>query len=194
MKTVLLTGFEPFGGANTNGSWDAVQLVEREWRGDATLVTACLPVEFGRAGTVLEALITEHSPDLVIATGIAGGRTKVTPERVALNLRDARIPDNAGVQPSDEVAIQGGPDAYFTRLPVRDIVEKMNSAGIPAEISLSAGTYVCNDTMYHLLHLVATQSTIAGFIHVPEAAELSIESSATALRVAIETGLETLPQ
>ncbi len=192
MPTILLTGFEPFDGAATNSSWDAVQLVARKWRGGATLVTACLPVEFVRAGDVLEALIIEHSPDLVIATGIAGGRTKVTPERVALNRADARIPDNAGVQPTDEVVLAGGPDAYFSRLPVRDMVARMVLAGIPAEISLSAGTYVCNETMYRLMHHVAERPIVAGFIHVPDAAVLPVKTSAAAITCAVEAGLASL--
>lgn len=99
-----------------------MQLVAREWNGPALLVTACLPVEFGRAADALLALIDEHSPDLVIATGVAGGRTKVTPERIAVNLAGATIPDNVGVRPVDGAILAGGPDAYFTRLPMRDIM------------------------------------------------------------------------
>ena len=151
MTTVLLTGFEPFDGADHNSSWEAVQLVAHEWSGSDTLVHGCLPVGFGRAGDVLIDLITEHSPDIVIATGVAGGRTHVTPERIAINLQDARIPDNAGAHPAESAVVGGGPDAYFTRLPVAEMVERMMAAGVPASVSLTAGTYVafCNivDTM-----------------------------------------------
>ncbi len=192
MPTVLLTGFEPFDGASTNSSWEAVQLVAHEWNGTALLVTACLPVEFGRAGDTLVALIDRHSPDVIIATGVAGGRTKVTPERVALNLANATIPDNAGAQPVDGAIVTGGPDAYFTRLPLRDTIDRIVAAGIPAELSLSAGTYVCNDTMYRMLHHLATRPTISGFIHVPDASELPVASSATALQRAIDAGLDAV--
>jgi pyroglutamyl-peptidase len=190
MTTVLLTGFEPFGGASSNSSWDAVHLVAQGWHGAAALVTACLPVEFGRAGDALDSLIAEHKPDIVIATGVANGRTALTPERVAINLVDARIPDNAGALPTDEAVVTGGPDAYFTRLPVRTMVERMTVAGIPAEISLSAGGYVCNATMYRLLHGLADRETVAGFIHVPDSNDLPLETIAAGLREAIATVLD----
>ncbi|HEU4849545.1 MAG TPA: pyroglutamyl-peptidase I [Terrimesophilobacter sp.] len=188
--TVLLTGFEPFGGANANSSWDAVQLVARDWRGPARLVTACLPAEFSRAGDTLGELIDEHTPDLVIATGVAGGRTKLTPERVAINLADARIPDNAGAQPLEQAIVDDGPDAYFTRLPVSAMVGRMTMAEVPAEASLSAGTYVCNDVMYRMMRHVSGRGTIAGFIHVPDAETLPLETIAAGLRAAVEAGLE----
>ncbi|MBB5634098.1 pyroglutamyl-peptidase [Cryobacterium mesophilum] len=190
MTTVLLTGFDPFGGDDHNSSWDAVQLVAREWATEDILVTACLPVEFGRAIEELIALIDQHSPDLVIATGVAGGRTLVTPERVAINLRDARIPDNAGRQPIDEPVVAGGPDAHFTRLPVAEMVARMNGAGVPATVSLSAGAYVCNDLMYGLLHALAGTGLPAGFIHVPDRADLPTVTVSAGLRIAIEVGLE----
>lgn len=192
MTTVLLTGFEPFDGARENSSWEAVLLVARDWSGPAELVTACLPVEFGRAGDLLLSLIDDHSPDLVIATGVAGGRTAVTPERVALNLDDARVPDNAGVRPVDRAIEAGGPDAYLTRLPVRAMVERMTAAGVPSELSLSAGSYVCNHVMYRMLHHVDARGTVAGFLHVPTATELAVETIAIGLRAAIEAGLEAI--
>ncbi|MBX3079206.1 MAG: pyroglutamyl-peptidase I [Cryobacterium sp.] len=192
MATILLTGFDAFGGAAANSSWDAVQLAARDWPESSALVTACLPVQFGRAGDILDDLIGRLRPDLVIATGVAAGRTKVTPERIAINLADARIPDNAGAEPRDEPIVAEGPDAYFTRLPVQDMVERMTAAGIPAALSLSAGTYVCNDTMYRMLHSLSSQTTLAGFIHVPDSAELPVASSAAALRLALESGLAAL--
>lgn len=186
MTTVLLTGFEPFDGATSNASADAVALVARDWSGAATLVTATLPVEFARAGGVLAALIAEHRPDLVVATGEAGGRTAITPERVALNLRDARIPDNAGDQPVDVPVEPGGPAARFTRLPVKEIAAALSAEGIPAEVSLSAGTYVCNSVMYELLGGVDIR---AGFIHVPVQAELASELTARGLAAALRVAL-----
>lgn len=190
MTTVLLTGFEPFGGSSENSSWEAVRLVARDWGGPAELVTACLPVEFGRAGDVLLSLIEEHVPDLVIATGVAGGRGALTPERVAINLEDASIPDNAGSQPIDRAIAQDGPDAYLTRLPVRAMVERMAAAGVPSELSLSAGAYVCNHVMYRMLRHLDGRGTLAGFIHVPDAADLPLETIAAGLLAAIEEGLE----
>ena len=189
MTTVLLTGFEPFGGASANSSWDAVRLVERDWSHPATLVTACLPVEFGRAGDELLALVEEHTPDVVVATGVAGGRTKVTPERIAVNLQDARIPDNAGAQPIDRAIAEDGPDARFTRLPVRAMVDRMITAGVPAELSLSAGAYVCNDLMYRMLHDLDGRSIVAGFVHVPDATELPVATSARGLLAGLEACL-----
>lgn len=192
MTTVLLTGFEPFDGANHNSSWDAVKLVAEGWDASAFLVTSCLPVEFGEAGSMLAELVSMHAPDLVIATGVAGGRTRVTPERIAINLQDARIPDNAGVQPIDIPVIESAPDAYFTRLPIAEMVSRMTAAGIPSSVSLSAGTYVCNDLMYRMLHELAGRELLAGFIHVPDSADLSIESSAAGLRIAIAVGLDAM--
>ena len=121
MATILLTGFEPFGGDDGNPSGDAVREIARTWNGPATLVTAILPVEFGRAAELLRERIREMRPDVVIATGLAGGRRVVTPERVAINLRDARIPDNAGAWPVDKPSVTGGPAAYFSTLPVKRI-------------------------------------------------------------------------
>jgi pyroglutamyl-peptidase len=189
MTTVLLTGFEPFGGATANSSWDAVRIVERDWTHAATLVTASLPVEFGRAGDDLDALIDLHSPDLVVATGVAGGRAKVTPERVAINLEDARIPDNAGDRPTERPIAEDGPDAFLTRLPVRAMVERMTAAGVPAEVSLTAGAYVCNHVMYRMLRHVAGRDLSAGFVHVPDAADLPVELTARGLLAAIDACL-----
>lgn len=193
-----MTGFEPFGGAPSNSSWDAVQLVSHHWAGQSRLITARLPVEFGLAGDEIISLIENHSPDLVIATGVAGGRTTITPERVAINLDDARIADNAGSTPVDRPIVAGGPDAYFTGLPVRAMVERMAEAGVPASLSLSAGTYVCNHVMYRMLHHLASRTAsldgaappiTAGFIHVPDAADLPTETIAAGLTIALEVAL-----
>ncbi len=179
MPSVLLTGFEPFGGASTNNSWDAVELVS----GVDGLETLRLPVEYGRASEVLDAAIREHRPDLVIAVGLAEGRTAITPERVAINVEDARIADNAGAQPVDAPVVPGGPDAHLTRLPVKEIVAAIAEAGIPAALSDSAGTFVCNAVMYRLLHDHADLP--AGFIHVPEAEVIPAADVARALTIAV---------
>lgn len=175
--TVLLTGFEPFDGAATNSSWEAVQRVEG-------VVTGVLPVEFGRASAVLADLIAQHRPDVVIAVGLADGRTAITPERVAINLTDARIPDNAGNQPRDLPVDPDGPAAYFSGLPVRAIADAISAAGIPARVSLSAGAYVCNSVMYRLLAEIGPGVT-AGFVHVPSENDLPIDDIARGLAIAV---------
>ena len=193
MTSVLLSGFEPFDGAASNSSWDAVQGVVRDWNGAASITNVVLPVEFGAAWEHLQRAISEHAPDVVIAVGLADGRSAVTPERIAINLRDARIPDNGGDQPREQPVLPNGPAAYFTGLPVSEIVEAIRVAGIPSHDSLSAGAYVCNDVMYRLMHEVAARrpGLVAGFIHVPAAAAMPVETIARALAIAVETTVQS---
>ena len=190
---MLLSGFEPFDGAASNSSWDAVQHLARHWTGLATLATVVLPVEFGTAWQRLDDAIDEHSPELVIAVGLADGRSAITPERVAINLEDARIPDNAGAQPRDRPVVADGPAAYFSGLPVTAIADAIRATGIAAEVSLSAGAYVCNDLMYRLLHAVAEHrpGLMAGFIHVPAAEAMPIATIARGLSVAVEVSAQS---
>ena len=189
---MLLSGFEPFDGAATNSSWEAVQLVASEWAGAASIRAIVLPVEFGGAWARLDREITEHAPDVVIAVGLADGRSAVTPERIAINLRDARIPDNAGDQPRDQPVLPHGPDAYFSRLPVAGIADAIRAAGIPSEVSLSAGAYVCNDVMYQLMHEVASRpQVVAGFIHVPSSAAMPVDTIARSLAIAVDTTVQS---
>lgn len=180
MITILLTGFEPFDGATTNSSADAVALVT----GIPNLVTAVLPVEFGRASMELADLIARHDPAVVIAVGLAEGRSAITPERVAINLEDARIPDNAGAQPRETPVVSDGPDAHFSRLPVSEIAAAIAAAGIRSRVSLSAGAFVCNSLMYRLLH-DARREVAAGFIHVPSRDDMPVEEIARGLEIAI---------
>ena len=189
MPTVLLTGFEPFDRAERNSSADAVAEVARTWSREEQLVTATLPVEFGRASEVLAALIAEHSPDLVIAAGLADGRTAITPELVAINLENARIPDNAGAQPRGRAIDPDGPAARFSALPVREIVDAIATQSIPARVSLSAGAFVCNSLMYRLMAGVP-EGTMAGFVHVPSERDLSIHDIARGLTTAVAVSLE----
>ncbi|MDF2667411.1 MAG: pyrrolidone-carboxylate peptidase, partial [Microbacterium sp.] len=168
MTTVLLTGFEPFAGDATNPSGDAVRVVQERWAGAEDLVVEVLPVAFDAAATRLRQLLDEHRPDVVIATGLAGGRAHVTPERVAINLADARIPDNDGAQPVDRPVVDGGPVAYFATLPVKAIAAALDDEGIPAAVSHSAGTFVCNHVMYTVLD-AAAPDVRAGFVHLPYA-------------------------
>ena len=134
---------------------------------------------------MLDAAIREHRPELVIAVGLAEGRTAITPERIAINVEDARIADNAGAQPVDAPVVPGGPDAHLTRLPVKEIVAAIAAAGIPAALSDSAGTFVCNAVMYRLLHDHA--GLPAGFIHVPEASVIPAHDVARALELSPST-------
>ncbi|MFF5207294.1 pyroglutamyl-peptidase I [Streptosporangium sp. NPDC000396] len=160
--TVLLTGFEPFDGATVNPSWEAVKLVPG-------VRAVQLPCVFGEAPERLRAAVAEHDPAVVVCVGQAGGRADVTVERVAVNLNDARIPDNAGRQPIDEPVVPGGPAAYFATLPVKACVAAARTAGVPASVSHSAGTFVCNHLFYGLMHLIATErpGVRGGFVHVP---------------------------
>lgn len=200
MTTVLLTGFEPFGGDAVNPSGEAVHVVAAAWDGPETLITAVLPVAFDAAAERLRALVDEHSPDIVITTGLAGGRAAVTPERIAVNLVDARIPDNSGAQPVDAPSVDGAPAAYFSSIPVKAIVTAMTDAGIPAALSHSAGTYVCNHVSFVALDEAARRPGVrAGFIHVPWATgqapagepELPLADIAAALMIAVRTSLST---
>lgn len=187
MTTVLVTGFEPFGGGTVNPSWEAVKRLRDTWAGPETLLVERLPVEFAASSARLSSLVSEHSPDLVIATGLAAGRTAITPERVAINVDDARIPDNAGAQPIDEPIALDGPAAYFTGLPVKAIVAALAAEGIPAAVSQSAGTYVCNHVMYTLLHA----GVRGGFIHVPSSDVVDAAAAGRALELAVRVALES---
>ncbi len=198
MTTVLLTGFEPFAGDPTNPSGDAVRRLAEHWDGPAKLLTAILPVEFERAAQLLREQIRDGAPDIVIATGLAGGRDAVTPERIAVNLRDARIPDNAGYQPVDAPCVPGAPLAYASSLPVKAISREISARGIRAYVSLSAGSFVCNDVFFAAAHLGATTRGVrAGFIHVPwnsedapaGAASLPQDEITRALEIAVRTTL-----
>jgi pyroglutamyl-peptidase len=162
MLKILLTGFEPFGTATSNPSGEIVKQIS----GD-NIVTAILPVAYvGSAERVLE-LIAEHNPDVVICLGQAEGRTQITPEKVAINLDDARLPDNAGVQRSDVKILDNGPDAYFTTLPIKEMVDAAKVAGVPASVSLSAGAFLCNHVFYVAQNKFVGTKIRSGFVHVP---------------------------
>ena len=162
MTKVLLTGFEPFGTATSNPSSEIVKQIS----GD-NIVTAILPVAYAGSAERLLALIAEHNPDVVICLGQAEGRTQITPEKVAINLDDARLPDNAAVQRSDVKILDDGPDAYFTSLPIKEMVDAAKAAGVPASVSLSAGAFLCNHVFYIAQNKFAGTKVRSGFIHVP---------------------------
>lgn len=166
---LLLTGFEPFGGALTNPSQQIARALDGTRVAGHRIVGAVLPCVFGGARRELARLLRRHRPTVVVCLGVAEGRTAITPERVAINLEDARIPDNAGVQPRDRPVVRGGPAAYWSTLPVKAIVAELERHGIPAAVSHTAGTFVCNHIFYALRHAVRHRRVRAGFIHVPAA-------------------------
>jgi pyroglutamyl-peptidase len=168
MRKVLITGFEPFGGERVNPSWEVVKQLNDMDLAGARIIARQLPCVFGTALEALNTAIDEVQPVMVLAIGQAGGRTDITLERVAINVDDARIPDNQGKQPIDEPIVESGPAAYFSTLPIKAMVGSMREAGIPASVSQTAGTYVCNHVMYGLLHRLSDQQAIkGGFIHIP---------------------------
>ena len=181
---ILLTAFEPFGGETVNPAQEAAALVPNEIEG-IRIVKMDVPVVFGKSIEAVRAVMEREQPRAVLCLGQAGGRTAITPERVAVNLRDARIPDNAGNQPRDEAVEPQGPAAYFSTLPVRQMTEAIRSAGIPAALSLSAGAFVCNDLFYLLMHSLAGSGVPGGFIHVPAAKDLPPDQTARGLALAI---------
>ena len=167
---ILLTGFEPFGGDTANSSWSAVsKALPILHAGGVAAEAVQLPCVFGKSAAVLREALERYQPSLVVCVGQAGGRGRVSLERVAINCDDARIPDNAGNRPVDEEVVPGGPAAYFSSLPLKSALKALMVAGIPAEVSQTAGTYVCNHIFYSLMHLLetATPSVRGGFVHVP---------------------------
>ena len=180
---ILLTGFEPFGGERVNPSQALVEALHGEKIAGRTIVAECLPCEFGRSIAALDGAIERCRPLLVLALGQAGGRTELSLERIAINVDDARLPDNSGAAPVDLPVVAGGPAAYFSTLPIKAIVAALRGAGIPASVSQSAGTYVCNHVFYGLQHRLAGSGVRSGFMHVPWLPE----------QAALQTGQPSMP-
>ena len=191
---VLLTGFEPFDGQSVNASWLAVQAVAAAWvevgHGDDDLVTACLPVSFARAPQELSLRWAAARPDVVICVGEAGGRARVGIEEVAVNRAAGEIPDNDGAWPADVPLVDGAPGSYPTGLPSAECLAAVRAAGVPVELSGSAGRFVCNATFFAALHQAAAGGGVrVGFVHVPRTPaqvhdggrSLPVEASARAL-------------
>lgn len=166
MKKLLITGFDPFGGETINPAWEAVKLLP-DVIGDYSLIKMEIPTVFGLASQMVLDAAQECRPDVILCIGQAGGRKAITPEMVGINLRHARIADNAGNQPQDEPVAVDGPAAYFATVPVRKMTAAIEAAGIDAAVSYSAGAFVCNDTLYAVLHHYAGTKVRAGFVHVP---------------------------
>ena len=168
MKTILLTGFEPFAGEKRNPSQEIARALHGRTIAGRKVVGAVLPCVFGASSAALKRLLREHRPELVVCVGQAGGRAEITPERVAINLDDARIPDNAGGQPIDRPVVRGGPAAYWSTLPIKAIVAALRAKRMPAAVSQTAGTFVCNHVFYALMHALRSQRRVrGGFVHVP---------------------------
>jgi pyroglutamyl-peptidase len=200
MMKVMVTAFDPFGGEKRNPAQDAVRKLPGEISG-AKVIRVEIPTVFRTSTGILEDAMRRERPDAVLCVGQAGGSAAVRMERVAVNLKDARIPDNEGNQPEDLPVKAGGPSAYFSLLPVKAMAEAVRKLGLPAEVSYSAGTFVCNHLMYGLLHMIgieeAFRDVVGGFLHVPYMTEqvadkkdtpsLSLEEITLALEAALET-------
>lgn len=193
---VLLTGFDPFGGDALNPSWLIAQALHGKRIAGHRIVAAQLPTEFGASLQRLRALMAAHRPALIVCLGLAATRAALSLERIAINVDDARIADNAGAQPIDTPVIAGAPAAYFSTLPIKAMQQAMQAAGVPAEISQTAGTFVCNHVFYGLMHRLATArgflGTRGGFIHVPMLPEQGAPSLPLALMVeGLRVGIRT---
>lgn len=201
VPTVVLTGFEAFGGEALNPSWMAAQALHGRVVAGHRLIGCLLPTAFGHSIEVLRGVLLRHRPRLVVCTGQAGGRTALSLERVAINVSDARIPDNDGAQPVDMPVVPGGPTAYFSTLPIKAMLLALLDAGINAEVSQTAGTFVCNHVFYGLMHELATRpewrATRGGLVHVPwlpgqGQPSMRLDETVQGLRLAIECALTTV--
>ena len=200
MKKVLLSGFEPFGGESINPSLELIRQLQNERFQEIEVHLIQLPVVFGESIAKLRAAITEIDPDIVIGIGQAGGRTALSLERVALNVDDAVIADNAGNQPVDLAIDPAGPAAYFSTLPIKKMMQAARAAGAPALVSNTAGTYVCNHLMYGIMHTLAGTEKLGGFIHIPylpaqvvdkpAQPAMALETMLSGIRAMIEAAVE----
>ncbi|MDU4571334.1 pyroglutamyl-peptidase I [Finegoldia magna] len=198
---ILVSGFDPFGGEKINPAIEAVKLLSDEIKGNEVIKIE-IPTVIGKSVDKLKEKIAEVKPDVVISVGQAGGREDITVERVAINVDDCRIKDNEGNQPIDEKIAEDGPDAYLLTLPIKAIVENIKSANIPASVSNTAGTFICNHVAYGMAHLRATEypNMRTGFIHIPflpeqvlnkaHTASMSLDTIVKALEKAIEAVID----
>jgi pyroglutamyl-peptidase len=199
-KKVLLTGFEPFGGASFNPSGAVVQEIGRHGIDGVEIITAVLPVEFKRSAEILIDLIKTHQPSVVISLGQAEGRDFIGPEQVAINLADARIADNAGVKLENQKVDPNEADGYFSTLPIRAIVDAISALGINAKVSYSAGAFICNEIFFTAQSFLQASTVISGFIHLPLAPNQSpefpglptmpLEDQVAAIRAAIQVSID----
>jgi pyroglutamyl-peptidase len=176
MKKLLLTGFEPFRDYSINPTMKIIEELNEKIIGDVKVVGKLLSVDFKQSGNQIIQYFEEVKPDFVISLGLAGGRYKITPERIAINCNDGDQ-DTRGYRPIDEPIIEDGPDGLFSTLPIRKMVEELQKQGYPAEISNTAGTYLCNHVMYRMLHYIQEKKleVQSGFIHIPASHELALK-------------------
>jgi pyroglutamyl-peptidase len=194
IRPVLITGFEPFGGEARNPSQEIARALDGRVIAGRRIVGAVLPCVFGVSLRSLRMLVRQHNPSVVVCLGLANTRSEITPERVAINLDDARIRDNAGWQPVDRRVVRNGPAAYWSTLPVTPIVAALRKRGLPARPSETAGTFVCNHVFYGLMRQLHRKRTVrGGFIHVPwpqgwapTASVITFEQMVAAIGLAIE--------
>lgn len=199
--TALLTGFDPFGGEPVNPSQQIVQALHGAIVAGHRVVGATLPTEFGAALPALDKALARHRPTLVLALGQAGGREGISLERVAINLIDARIHDNAGAQPVDARIVDNAANAYFSTLPIKAMLQRLRDAGIPASLSQTAGTFVCNQVFFALMHALRRRRARGGFVHVPYLPEqaarhagapsLPLQTMIEAVRLCLDVALTT---
>ncbi|WP_035099625.1 pyroglutamyl-peptidase I [Aneurinibacillus terranovensis] len=203
---ILLSGFEPFGGAAINPTERLVKDIANVMFENVEIRTVLLPVHYDECAARIIEEMRDFKPDAVISCGLYAGRSAVTPERIAVNVKDTMaedpVPDNKGTKPVDQPINPEGPDGLFTRLPIREIVNRLLEQGIPAFISNTAGTYICNNTMYGVLDYIRRNnlSTTAGFIHFPASTEMALDKPTLptlshdtmlqALRIIIQTTIE----
>lgn len=197
----LVTGFDPFGGETVNPSQEIAQALHGAIVAGHRVVGAILPTQFGASLPSLETLLRQYHPALVLALGLAGGREGISLERVAINLVDARIPDNAGAQPVDAPVVDNAVNAYFSTLPLKAMLARLHDAGIPASLSQTAGTFVCNQVFFGLMHALRRRQARGGFVHVPYLPEqaarhanapgMSLETMIRGVGLALETALTT---
>lgn len=199
---ILLTGFDPFDGARVNPSWLAVEALQGRQIQGRRIVAAQLPTVFGTSLRRLDTLLDQLRPELVICVGQAGGRQAISLERVAINVDDAPIPDNAGDQPVDTPVAAGAPVAYFSSLPIKAALAALQREDLPAEVSQTAGTFVCNHVFYGLMHRLSThpglRQTRGGFVHLPwlpeqGAPSMALTDMVRGLRVIVRSALPTRP-
>lgn len=198
MKVVLITGFDPFDGEKVNPAWEVAKQLDQKIIGECVIYSKQLPTVFQKSLQVLQSYIEEIQPSFIICIGQAGGRADITLERVAINIDDARIPDNEGNQPIDVSVVKDGPAAYFSTLPIKSIVKQLRENGIPASVSQTAGTFVCNHVFYGLMHMLAKGNTNirAGFVHIPFLLEqaISYQGQPSMSLTTITKGIELLIQ
>lgn len=185
---ILVTGFDPFGGESVNPAYEAVKLLPKYIK-NAEIVTIEIPTVFGLGADVVEKAIIEHKPNAVVCIGQAGGRSCISIERIGINLKEASIPDNNGNQPVEEKIKEDGETAYFATIPVKAMVNNVRKNGIPAHLSYTAGSYVCNDVMYTLLYILDKKYPLikGGFIHVPFATEQVVNKANNIASMPVET-------